>query len=410
MRRGIGASTALWLAGGLSLASACAADEGGAFTGHEEDSDFLPFDGTKADGVSDSFLRNDVMSDELFVASDLVGVEGVQAFLENTPYGRRCFLADAQLGGQSAAEAIVQAAEAHEVSPLLLLVRMQVEKGLVGKSTAPSQSAVDFAFGCGCHDGRACDESFRGFGKQLDCAASTLREHFDTAQSGGGLWSVGVAKKTLDKKVVTPANAATASLYAYTPWVLEGKGGNWLVWNVSGRYLAHMEDRGLVDGLPAASFVGTPCDPEDPSACAFSEGDDEGFCHAFSVDGESLGMCSLDCEGLCPDRTGVDTMCVELQLGRGSCVPLAASSNDDCAAIPGTAPVEMDRYVGTSTAGPRTETVCAPAPGGSVDGPSCAGLCGSDTAVPDGQGNACFCDDLCASKGDCCPDYAEQCG
>jgi hypothetical protein len=410
MVRAVARSAVLSWVGWLALVGGCAADEGGAFTDHDEGSDFMPFDGTKADGVSDSFLRNDVMSDALFESTALVSVEGVQAFLENTPYGRRCFLADAQLGGQSAAEAIVAAAETHGISPLLLLVRMQVEKGLIGKSTAPSQKSVDYAFGCGCHDGRACDESFKGFAKQLDCAASTLREHFDAAAEGGGIWSVGVAKKTLDELVVTPANAATASLYAYTPWVLEGKGGNWLVWNVSGRYLAHMEDRKLTDGVEGSAFVGTPCDPEDSASCAFTEGSDEGFCHAFSSAGESLGMCSLDCEGLCPDRSATDTMCVELEAGRGSCVPLAAAGNDDCAAIPGTEPVQMDRFVGSSGVGPRTELVCVPAEGGAGTGPSCAGLCGSDTAVPDGQGNACFCDDLCASKGDCCPDHETVCG
>lgn len=393
----------------VAVTAGCSAEEEGAFSDHEEESDFLPFDGTKADGVSDTFVANNVMDDVLFEATDLIGVEAVQAFLEQTPYGRRCFLADSKLGNKTAAQAIVDAAHANGLNPLLLLVRLQVEKSLIGKSSAPSRNSVDFAFGCGCHDGKACNESFRGFDKQLDCAASTMRKHFDAAEAGNGNWNVGVPRTSLDKITVTPANAATASMYAYTPWVLVGKGGNWLVWNISGRFLNHMTDAGLVGELAATDFIGTPCESGNPDACDYAFEGDEGFCHGFAAGGEDFGMCSLDCEGLCPDTPATDTLCVEIEPGRGSCVPLASASNDDCAAIPGTEPVERDRFVGDSGAGSRTKVVCVPA-GGSLTGPSCAGQCGSDTAIPDGNGNACFCDDVCASTGDCCGDYEMVCG
>ena len=33
--------------------------------------------------------------------------------------------------------------------------------------------------------------------------------------------------------------SATAALYAYTPWVLVGRGGTWLVWNVTKKYANH---------------------------------------------------------------------------------------------------------------------------------------------------------------------------
>jgi len=50
---------------------------------------------------------------------------------------------------------------------------------------------------------------------------------------GSGQWRKGHTSRTLDPTNVTPATNATAALYAYTPWVLPYRGGNWLVWNVT---------------------------------------------------------------------------------------------------------------------------------------------------------------------------------
>ena len=405
--------------------SGCADDDAdGAFVDHDEDSDFDVFDSAKADGVSATFNRHNVVDDTFFTAAEAMSVDDIQHFLEATPYGKRCFLADVSVGSTSAAQVIADAAAEHQINPVMLLSRMQVEKGLVSKSARPSQSKIDFAFGCGCHDGKACSEAFRGFDRQVECAAETMREHFDAADSGAGIWNVGVSKKSLDGLTVTPANAATASLYAYTPWVLVGKGGNWLVWNVTGKFVGHLAQTGGLD-VPDPGFIGTPCSTEDADACGFSDGGDEGFCHGWSSGGESFGACTLECEGTCPDKAGTvasDTLCVELEAGVGSCLPVAATANDDCGDIPGTMPMQADRFVGSSGKSPRTATVCMPVAsgddgggdGGGDDsaptGPSCAGHCGDGSAVPDGNGNACFCDNQCVSAGDCCADFTDVCG
>lgn len=394
-----------------SPALSCEAEQGGAFVDHEEEADFEPFDSAKADGVSATFDRNRVVDDDFFTDAGALDAAAVQAFFEHTPYGRPCFLASEMLGDKTPAEAIVEAAAEHGVNPILLLSRMQVEKGLVGKSTRPSRSAIDFAFGCGCSDGQACSEAFRGFDKQIACAAETMREHYDSAKAGTGLWNVGRAKSSLDGLTVTPANAATASLYAYTPWVLPGTGGNWLVWNVTGRYVAHLQAAGAIAD---AGFVGTPCDTADAEACGFQSDGEEGFCHPLGADDEGPGVCSLDCEGRCPDRSGTlgaDTMCVELQPGVGGCMPVAGAHNHDCADIPGTEPVASARFVGDSGVAARMATVCMPAADTtSASGPTCEGHCGDTTAQPDGMGNACFCDDACEQNGDCCEDFAQACG
>ena len=230
------------------LLSACATDvavDGAA--DHDEPADFepAPADG-KADGLPATFDANNVIGDDVFTAAAAMDVADVQAFFERSPYGTRSWLASAQIDGVSAAQAVVDAARGQGIHPLVLVARMQVESTLVSKTVAPSQSRQDHALGCGCPDGSACGAAYRGLDKQLACAAKVLRTQYDASVDGSGEWRKGVAKRTLDPKTVTPATHATASLYAYTPWVLQGTGGTWLVWNVTKKYLLHAEDTGLI--------------------------------------------------------------------------------------------------------------------------------------------------------------------
>lgn len=220
---------------------ACAAEEE---TGHDEPADYEvdPDDG-KGDGVSATFNQNDVVGDDIFLGT--MTVAEVQKFFEQSPYRNRSWLADYSVGGKSAAQLVVDAATAEGVHPLMLLSRMQVEATLVSKTARPTQYRIDRALGCGCPDGSGCSASYRGFGPQLLCGAKTLRKWYDGSLAGDGLWIKGVSKRTLDPRTVTPVNHATASLYAYTPWVLVGSGGNWLVWNVTRKYVRHAEALGL---------------------------------------------------------------------------------------------------------------------------------------------------------------------
>jgi hypothetical protein len=220
-----------------SLLAACAA--GHDDNGHDEPSDYEvdPDDG-KGDGLSAVFNQNDVVGDDIFLGS--MTVAEVQKFFEQSPYNNRSWLADYTVDGKTAAQLVVEAATADGVHPLMLLSRMQVEASLVSKTTSPTQHRIDRSLGCGCPDGQACNTSYKGFGPQLACGAKTLRQWYDGSVRGDGLWVKGVSKRTLDPKTITPVNHATASLYAYTPWVLVGSGGNWLVWNVTRKYVRHV--------------------------------------------------------------------------------------------------------------------------------------------------------------------------
>jgi hypothetical protein len=212
--------------------------------GHDEPTDYEvdPDDG-KGDGVLATFNQHNVVGDDLFTGT--MTVADVQKFFEQSPYGNRSWLADYKVNGVSAAQLVVNAATAEGVSPLMLLSRMQVEASLVSKSVKPSAFRIDRALGCGCPDGSGCSSAYRGFGPQLVCGARIMKQGYDGSVASNGLWVKGVAKRTLDPRTVTPVNHATASLYAYTPWVLVGSGGNWLVWNVTRKYVRHAETLGL---------------------------------------------------------------------------------------------------------------------------------------------------------------------
>jgi PAS domain-containing protein len=318
----------------------------------------------KADGLPARFDPQFIMSDAFFIAHDAVSASAIQSFFEATPYGQRSWLADERIGDHSAAEAFVNAAKVAGVNPIVLLARTQVEMSLISKAR-PSQRRLDFAFGCGCPDGRACYEQFRGLERQLECAGETLRTLYDGSVSGEGVWRAGKARKTLDPTTITPVNHATAALYGYTPWVLPRRGGNWLVWNITNKFadafdafdqLQIGDDACLGDG--ERPFVGSPCGCA--ADCGFSHNGQWATCHPTG------GFCTLACAGPCPDLSGfAPTFCAadplaSVELPAGMCVPKAHAINGHCADLPGTLDREVERYVGDSGSAVRTADVCLP--------------------------------------------------
>lgn len=209
------------------------------------DYDVPPPDG-KADGVPAVFDANNVLADDLLRAGEAMDVQDVQAFFEHSPYNNRSWLASASVNGVPVAQLVVDAARAEGIHPLVLIARMQVEAGLVSKTVTPSQRLIDRALGCGCSDGSSCTSSNRGLGRQLTCGARVMHALFDASVAGTGEWRRGHASRTADPRTVTPSTHATAAMYAYTPWVLQGTGGTWLAWNVMRKYVRFAEGAGLV--------------------------------------------------------------------------------------------------------------------------------------------------------------------
>ncbi len=113
------------------------------------------------------------------------------------------------------------------------------------------------------------------------------------------------------------------------------------------------------DDLDDLPWVGSTCQ-EEPE-CDFGDGSS---CNTYQSGGMTHGFCVMHgCEGYCEDFPGrAPTFCVSLDGGEsGSCVSQAHERNNDCADLPGTAPTERTRYVGSSDAPASTAEVCLPA-------------------------------------------------
>lgn len=279
----------------LSCASACTVSGGddGSVEHDPLDYEELGTDG-KADGVLSVFYPNRLVSDDAFFDTDAMTANEVQRFFESTPYGRPSFLAGVRVAsGELLSAALVRTAAEHGINPIVLLVTLQKERGLISRTTAPGQRSLDYAFGCGCPDGGSCAIAYKGIDKQLACAAGAFRSYADDLEAGDatiGGFRPGVASRVLDGVLVTPANRATAMLYTYTPWIQERVGGNWLFWNIWRRYSVGVGYRRGLSAPFNEGFIGGACAADDE---CFYPG---GLCRD--------GVCSLPCTSLCPDRTG----------------------------------------------------------------------------------------------------------
>ncbi len=327
------------------------------FIEHGELSDFddIIVKDSKGDETALRFDEDSIVSDELFIDSEMLSESQIQAFLEDTPYNRPTWLASEQVNGRPVSALIAETAQQYKINPLMLIARFQVEGSHISRAQRPSDFSAERALGCGCFDGEQCKGQYLGMQKQLTCAATVLRRKFDESTSGKGAWVKGVSKKTLDPAQVTPESHATAALYAYTPWVLPRRGGNWLVWNITQRYLAHIPtDSG------SNSWVGDACSQD--ADCDFSDKGTPGFCFTFTDNGAATGICTVPCEGLCPDRNGEPfTFCVRSDTeGVGICVEREDASNSSCGDFPNSYASLEDRFVGRSGASASQKRVCMP--------------------------------------------------
>ncbi len=331
-----------------------------AFTEHGEMSDFedvILVDG-KGDEFASSFDEDSILSDRTYTDSGRMTAGQIQDFLEDTPYGRSSWLASERVDGRPVSNLIAETSASFGINPIILLTRFQVEGSHISKSSRPGNFSVNRALGCGCFDGAACQSTNLGLKKQLTCAATVLRKRFDQSVDGTGSWVKLKSKRTLDPMRVTPESHATAALYAYTPWVLRGRGGNWLVWNISQRFIAHIPSA----GAPAVpeSWIGESCTTD--TDCNFSADGTPGFCFDFLENGTKKGICTVPCEGYCPDRTGEPfTFCVASDSPSvGICTVRTDAANSFCEDNPNTRASVQPRFIGTSTARESEKSVCLP--------------------------------------------------
>ncbi len=130
-----------------------------------------------------------------------------------------------------AADIIFEAAQNYQINPKFLLVTLQKEQSLV-TDDSPTQRQLDWATGYAVCDG--CNLSdpkvtkFKGFGKQVDSAASIMRWYYQNTDKSF------IKKKDqatkIDSLSVVPQSWATGFLYTYTPH-LHGNENFWRIWN-----------------------------------------------------------------------------------------------------------------------------------------------------------------------------------
>jgi hypothetical protein len=195
---------------------------------------------SSADFVNGGLLNN-LISNTDFLDVNSMSESEIQNFLNNN----NSYLKDYSENGRSAAQIIHESAHGlydaggslngitinestGTVSPKVLLVMLEKEQSLVRRTTR-NDWAMLASLGYYCYPGvigdnndNGCKDSFEGFTKQVENGAWQLRYNYERAQGKGLDYQVGQVFNTSDGYAVTLINAATSSLYRYTPYVFYG--------------------------------------------------------------------------------------------------------------------------------------------------------------------------------------------
>ncbi len=259
--------------------------------------------GTQNAITGSKFDKNHLIDDDVLMDDKAVTAQQIQTFLDRTPYGTQSPLANYRdENGAPAAELLHDAAVSYGVNPITLLVRIEMENGLISAPAGPAvdgdasadsgletptstgvETKIQSAFNCG---------RILGLDAQAGCATRAVARAMmllEGGQEANGGWKRGAALKTQDKITVTPVNAATAAIYVYTPYIGEAAGGTKGVAGAAG----HM---GLWNVFAKAlKYKGATC-PADASGCAT---DDDGG--SASDDGGAVDIDAGD-----PDASDID--------------------------------------------------------------------------------------------------------
>lgn len=181
------------------------------------------------------FNPNNIISDADLQDYHSMGRDEIRSFLtQKNSTLTDLILEDFEGKQRYASEIIYRAARNYQISPKYLLVKLQKEQSLV-TAPSPTQRQFDWATGYGACD--SCDTTdpalnkYKGFGKQVDAAAGIMRWYYDHMGTENWIKKPQVTY-SIDNTEVTPANAATAFLYTYTPHLHgnENFGRLWSAW------------------------------------------------------------------------------------------------------------------------------------------------------------------------------------
>jgi fibronectin type 3 domain-containing protein len=170
-----------------------------------------------------AYSKNNIIDDSQLINAGAISATQIQTFLNS----QGSVLASYSVAGKSAAQHIFDNCQTHGISPYVVLVTLQKEKGLIKSGTAnPNNYAMGWS---------TWDSSVSGFVEQIYYGTRQFRLYYNNLGSYG--WTVGQPKAVSDG-TVTASNIATAGLYIYTPWIGQGGGGqagvggNYLFWDL----------------------------------------------------------------------------------------------------------------------------------------------------------------------------------
>lgn len=137
---------------------------------------------------------------------------------------------------RKAADIIWRASQFNGINPKFLLVLLQKEQSLI-EDDDPSDNQLDWATGYAvcdnCSKSDPAIQRWKGFGKQINSASLQFIEGYladiEATGSTQGKYGPGIDVE-IDDQIITPKNAATAALYAYTPHI-HGNENFAKIWN-----------------------------------------------------------------------------------------------------------------------------------------------------------------------------------
>ncbi|MEK9155675.1 MAG: hypothetical protein AAB360_00025 [Patescibacteria group bacterium] len=230
------------------------------------------------DTSKDNFLsgdyKNNLIDDYSFIDINSVDQAAIQKFLDD----KESPLRDYSEGGRSAAQIIYDAAHgANEasgdwggisvntttgtVSPKIILTYLEKEQSLISRDDRPDNVLIK-AMGYQCYVGvsndnneNTCNDRYENFTLQIENAAWQLRYNYEYAKRGTKPSGVATHYLTNDTETfygeykynnpdsayynpkyygpfeITFANAATASIYSYTPYIFDSSYNFWQIFN-----------------------------------------------------------------------------------------------------------------------------------------------------------------------------------
>ncbi len=148
---------------------------------------------------------------------------------------------------------IYRSAQAHNINPKYLLVKLQKEQSLLTEKN-PTQKQLDWATGYGICDACSMDDptlqKHRGIGAQIDSAAGIMRWYYDHLKTEEWIKRMGQTY-VIDGQPVVPMSNATGFLYTYTPHI-QGNQNFWKLWRT---WFAQVYPNGTLVKIPGESTV-----------------------------------------------------------------------------------------------------------------------------------------------------------